>query len=257
MQKQKERNVTNFLFSPSCIQSFLALLHAGAEGETATEISKFLPTGRVQDIFVRILASDQNNAHYTLKYHHVLFIQEGYRILDTFNRTAYENYGANIEFLNFTGDFEGMIEQINLNISSLVSIDNFFTSNEVKGLNFFVTSSFKFASNLGVSPVHRRFRTTFYADVQKEVEVGELVGSFNYLESQELDARLLQLPFAYEECLLTIVLPNKINGFAALEERLPEILEQKNFTKQKVAVQLPDFRLESKTEVAEVLKEVI
>lgn len=243
------------------MQSVLALMHAGAKGKTALEIAQgfSLPTEQVQNIYTKILAKDQSNSDYQLYVYHKIYVQQGDPISDSFNTTARHDYKADIKFLDFIGDTENAYKELNKDTADAVTIQKFLSPNETTEFNFFIYSSFLFRSlSILDCPVRRRLNILFHTndDETKEIEVVELIAYFNYFESDDLDAKFLQLPYKNGEAVITMVLPNKQDGLVDLEERLPEVLEFKNFTKRKVIFQFPDFNSKSSLEVSALFKKV-
>lgn len=258
----KENENANFVIFPICMQSLLALLHAGAQGETARQIAEeglSLPTEQVQPVYKKIFASDQNGTYYVLSINHNIYIQSDYSVLDEFYKTATEIYTADIKFVDFDQNPEGALAKINGDIKEETTIENFLPLDKVKGFNVFLYSSFYYRSGIFIEcPIRRRINATFFLTQheRKESEFGEYVGYFDYYESAELEAKFLEIPYEGNETVMTIVLPNRIDGLSDLEKNLVQVLQPKTYTRTKLVVRLPDFNVESKIEVAKLFQNV-
>jgi serpin B len=79
---------------------------------------------------------------------------------------------------------------------------------------------------------------------------------FNYYDSVELDAQVLEIPFVGEEASMTFVLPNKKEGLAVLEKQIDKVLETPKYTKEWVQVVLPKFKVESTIDFNPILEKV-
>lgn len=250
LQELKTESRGNFLLSPLCLQSLLALKHAGAKGATAEEIaaSLFLPTHQVQDVYSAMLASDRNGPSCPINNYHKIFVQEGSHILDEYRRNARERYNSSIQFLNFVGDARVFHHHISSHQNA-----------NLENQSFFITSTLTFECPFLLKcPGYSKSRESFYVPERrfKIVEMAEFRGVYNYFESRDLDAKFLELPYKDDECVVTIILPNRIDKLSDLEERLSEVLEQKNYTKRAIAVRLPDFIGQTRIQGKDLLKEV-
>lgn len=243
------------------MQSFLALLHAGTRGDTATEIAEglSLQTEQVQRVYKKPLASDHNGTWYDLEIYHKIYIQKDYEVLSEFNKTASEDYNADIEFLDFIGNAEGTLSKINNDIKSATAIENFLSLDKIKDSNLFICSSFFYRSDFFTEcPIRRKISAIFFlaTNSRKSVGFGEFIGYFNYYESEKLEAKFLEIPYKGNETVITIILPNTIEGLSKLEGHLVQVLQPKNYTRTKVIVRIPDFSVGSKFEIAKLFKNV-
>jgi len=102
----------------------------------------------------------------------------------------------------------------------------------------------------------------FHVSKSKSVKVPtmQLTGSFFYCESEELDAKLLELPYEGDEASFLIVLPNEIDGLKDMTKKLedPSMLNKSigEMYKVKVELSLPKFKIETTTKLADILKQM-
>lgn len=101
-------------------------------------------------------------------------------------------------------------------------------------------------------------RAPFYLNEKDSTEVDtmSITDTFRYYECSRLNAKFLELDYEGGDISMTIVLPNERNGLGALEARLPEVFEDRNFTYERVNVQLPKFTIESTIQFVPILKNV-
>lgn len=241
------------------MQSLLALLHAGAKGNTATQINNglSLTTEQIQRVYPKILTSDQTTGKsYIFQIQHKIYLQKNYTVSETFNKTANDNYNAAIAFLDFNGDVVGATAKINDDIEEATTIENFLSVNDLRDYNTFLYSSFFYESHLFTEcPIRRRLSATFFPR-KIPIGFGEFIGYFNYYESVKLNAKFLEIPYVGNETVLTIILPNNINGLSDLETNFLEVLQTKIYTKTKLIVRLPDFNSAANIDVTKLFENV-
>ena len=84
---------------------------------------------------------------------------------------------------------------------------------------------------------------------------------FTYGESEELDCKLLGLPYQEHHLSFFILVPNQVNGLAKIEENITQdhftdIFRKFMTNKTKVSVFMPKFKLEQSVELNAVLAEM-
>ncbi|MEE5434554.1 serpin family protein, partial [Streptococcus pneumoniae] len=102
----------------------------------------------------------------------------------------------------------------------------------------------------------------FHVTKDKTIQVPTMFknGDFKLGYSQELDAKLLEIPYEGGEATFLVVLPNTIDGITALLEKIrdPSALEKatQNMYTTEVDVYLPKFKIETTINLKEVLQKV-
>ncbi|XP_066151205.1 antitrypsin-like, partial [Euwallacea fornicatus] len=185
-----------------------------------------------------------------------LFVNNGFQILDSFKKRAIENYDADIENIDFAKRVEAaqkinrwVEERTNNKISNIVNPNNIDDSIRlllVNALHFKGTWENKF---LYVN------KGTFYITKTntKEVDMMHKEESFRYYESPTLKAKFLELPYHGNNIAMTIVLPDEIEGLAALEKDIYPLLKPQNLEYEHVFVTLPSFLVESNYDLTLIL----
>ncbi|WP_435020096.1 serpin family protein [Tundrisphaera sp. TA3] len=108
-QKLRDRP-GNLLVSPACLSAGLALLHAGARGETAEQIARVLHLpgnlahpDRAHAALIRALNADAEDRSYQIRLANAAWIQEGQPLLDSYRSTVEDVFAAGCDRVDFTG----------------------------------------------------------------------------------------------------------------------------------------------------------
>lgn len=101
-------------------------------------------------------------------------------------------------------------------------------------------------------------RRPFYLNAVDTIEVDMMnnVDTYKYYECNKLNAKFLVLPYEGGDVSMTVVLPNEKDGLAALEARLPEVFEEREYKDERVNVALPKFTIESTIDFKQILQNV-
>lgn len=91
-----------------------------------------------------------------------------------------------------------------------------------------------------------------------QVEFFHTLSVYNYYESEDLDAKFLELPLVKDEGSLVIVLPNKTFGLHHLENRIRAVLSvpEDSFVRKEVRAMVPKFIITTTIDWSDILKEV-
>ena len=120
LYRQLATNSGNLFFSPYSISTCLAMLYAGASGNTEQQMSQVLGFATNQQQFAstfgdlqRELEANQEPNVIELNIANALWTQEGYPFLPAFLATATNQYQANINQADFVTEAGAMTEEIN------------------------------------------------------------------------------------------------------------------------------------------------
>ncbi|CAG9560273.1 unnamed protein product [Danaus chrysippus] len=100
----------------------------------------------------------------------------------------------------------------------------------------------------------------FHVSKENVVQVPTMYNSdtFYYIDSEELDAQVLELKYAGEDSALYVILPHEVDGINKLEEKLrdPSLLDSviSTMSALEVKVYLPKFKIETTIDLKEVLE---
>jgi len=200
----------------------------------------------------------RRNFGYTLRSVNDLYVQRQFSILNEFKDNMKKYYFAEAQLADFSDPTfitnanerivkltKGLIKEalVNIHPDTLMMILNC--------LYFKGTWENKF-------PVEMTHKQTFRLNEKETVKVPMMKtkASFMATEDNELDCRVLQLPYVGNISML-IVLPYKLSGMKTLENQLtPQVVErwQKSMTNRTREVVLPRFKLEKSYDLIEQLK---
>ncbi len=119
----------NVFFSPYSISSALGMTFFGAGGQTAVDMAEVLhftlPAESVNRAFHLItetlgsgtLPGAESGEQFTLAISNGLWVQDGFKLLDSFVTEVTGCYAASVENLDFSGDAEGSREIINSRVA--------------------------------------------------------------------------------------------------------------------------------------------
>ncbi len=111
----------NLVFSPVSMTLAMAMLHAGARGETEAQLAQAmhfeLPQARLHPALnwldSRLASREADDDELTLRVVNASFGQRGYDFLPTYLDVLAENYGAGVSLLDFAGAPENARSDIN------------------------------------------------------------------------------------------------------------------------------------------------
>jgi len=120
LYSQLATNSGNLFFSPYSISTCLAMLYAGASGNTEQQMSQVLGFGTNQQQFASLfgelqaeLEADQQTNAIELNLANALWTQEGYPFLPAFLQTATNQYKANVNQADFVTEASEVTDEIN------------------------------------------------------------------------------------------------------------------------------------------------
>jgi len=272
----------NLFFSPYSISTALAMAHAGARGQTESqmagvlhfpvidkpdiELSSMLIPDRQKfaSVFGKII-EDLNNrgkeGGYELRVANALWGQEGYGFLEEFLELIKNNYDGRLNEVDFVRAAETARKTINTWVEKK-------TNNKIKNLiqkgvldsmtRLVLTNAIYFKGHWA-----RQFKEDRTKDAPftladgKKVDVAMMnqTGQFNYMETEDFQG--LELPYVDDELSMIILLPKELDGL----EEFEKTLTAENLSKWmdelrncEVRVSVPKFKMTSQFGLASVLK---
>jgi serpin B len=272
-------NTGNLFFSPYSISTCLAMLYAGASGNTEQQMSQVLGFGTNQPQFASLfgelqseLEAEQETNAIELNIANALWTQEGFPFLPSFLQTATTQYQASVNQADFTTSADAVTQTINNwvaeetqnKIQNTLSPGLINTNTRLVLINaiYFLgawTEAFAGANTL---------TQPFYLSATNQVDAPlmhqpapEFEGApnftgikFNYMGTDDFQA--IELPYASNQVSMVILLPSQIDGWGQLEQQLsPAFLSNvlAQMTEQYVEIFLPRFTLESSFDLSNAL----
>jgi serine protease inhibitor len=221
----------NIFFSPFSISTALAMTLAGAQGQTAEQISEVLhfPIEREQlhrafDHLGSELNVVQEKAKVQLSVANALWAQEDHHFLDTFLNVARTSYRAQLNYADFKSAYEAARKKINAWVERQTNdkIKDLIKPGVLDALTRLVLVNAIYFKGLWESPftAEETKDAPFWVtpDASIHVPMMRQEGKFNYTESAEL--QIIELPYGGEELSMIILLPRKVDGLSQLEMML-------------------------------------
>ncbi len=263
----------NVFFSPNSIETALAMTHAGARGDTATEMAGVLrlPAGNPrlhQDLcgFLQELNAAKTNGKsrgYDLTVANALWGQQGFSFLPEFVQLLKTNYAAGLNEVDFKTDASGARKTINAWVEKQ-------THDKIKDLigpgvltadtRLVLTNAIYFKGDWA-SPFPKKGTKDepFHLSTGRKITTPLMhrEGTYGYMENGSFQA--LKLPYVNQELSMIVLLPREREGLPALEKSLtPEIIAG-CFSKlhhQEVVVSLPKFKVTAQFELSRTLRDM-
>ena len=266
---KKLKSDDNIFFSPFAISACLAMTSLGAKGNTAAEMKsglRFPSTVADDDLhssfngLISTINSPDNP--YSLSTANRIYTRLGKDFKEEFLLATRKHYTAETKAVNFQGDPDGVKKEINdwveeqtaHNIKNLIpDIDPNVAMILVNAIYFKGNWAEKF------DPVETT-KKPFNIDKETKVDTDFMFieEDFHIGSNEELDCRLLGLPYEKEDLSFFLLVPNKTDGLAKIEEKLTcdhlTMLHSKFRTmKTEVKVFIPKFKMERKIQLNDVL----
>ncbi|GBP43728.1 Alaserpin [Eumeta japonica] len=193
-----------------------------------------------------------------------MYVAQEYQIQDQFEadtRQLFDSEIKNIDFVKSTqaaSEINQWVEnKTNHRITNLVSPNSL---NEDTGLILVNAIYFKGSWK---NKFHKEatLDRDFHKSAGKTIKIPTMtkINNLKYGESNALDAKLLEIPYEGDEASFFIILPNEVEGLPALDRKLEEnpallIEASQQMFSSEVEVYLPKFKIETTTDLKEVLK---
>lgn len=261
------RKEGNLIFSPISAHTVLSLAYQGAAGSTAESFANTLKlpnAALAKDGYKNVIEALNNVQNVTLHVANKIYAKTGYKLKPTFNEVARNSFYSEVEQVNFDDranaakTINSWVEQKTQDkIKDLISPDSLDTLTRLVLVNAIYFKG-NWADKFDKSKTKKQ---PFYLNDSEKIDVDmmHITKKFRYGESSDLDAKLLELPYENRELSLLIILPNQRNGIQGLESKLSSVditsLTSGMYSAE-VNVALPKFKIESKIDLKDALKEV-
>ncbi len=290
LYSQLATNQGNMFFSPYSISTCLAMLYAGASGNTDQQMSQVLGFGKNQQQFASLfgqlqaeLRADQVTNAVELNIASALWTQEGFPFLPSFLETATNQYQANVNQADFTtpADDDAATQAINswvaqetqnkiqnIVLPGYINPDTVLVlANAIYFLGVWTTSFEE--TNTTTQPFYLSGTTFVEASLMHQPFLVDGNGNditFNYIDNWGWSGwgyiiptngfQALELPYGSNQLSMVILLPSQVDGLGQLEGQLtPSFLSNvlSQMGPQQVEIFLPRFTLESTFDLTDTL----
>lgn len=267
LYKILSRKDANLIFSPLSVHTVLSLAYQGAAGNTSQSFANALrlPEAKTaSDGYKDVMASLNNVTGITLHIANKVYVKTGYKLKDSFSDVARSSFYSEVEQVNFVqattaaNTINTWVEnKTNDKIKNLIQPDDL---DELTRLVLVNAVYFKGNWADKFRKENTRKEPFYLNDNDKiDVDMMHINKKFNYAADDNLDAKILELPYENRNFSLVVVLPNQRNGIRSLEEKLASTdlsTLTSNLHHVEVNVALPKFKIESQIPLNEPLAEV-
>ena len=276
LYSQLATNSGNLFFSPYSISTCLAMLYAGASGNTEQQMSQVLGFGTNQQQFASLfgqlqaeLGADQATNAVELNIANALWLQEGFPFLPAFLQTATDQYQANLGQADFTTQASEVTDEINNWVAQETQnrIQNIVPPGHINpdtvlvlanAIYFLGAWTTAFAeTNTSTQPFHLSSTALVEVPLMHQPVLLDGDGNpikFNYMQSNDFQA--IELPYSSNQLSMVILLPSQTDGLRQLEQQLsPAFLSNvlRQMRPQPVEIYLPRFAVESSFNLGKTL----
>jgi serpin B len=246
----------NLFLSPYSISTALAMVHAGARGNTQRQMGQALHfPSDLKDLHSSFAQLEKKvgeagmQRHVQLKTANALWPQKGIIFLETFLALTRKFYGAQITPVDF-GDTETARHAINSWVEERTEakIKNLIAPGILNALTRLVLVNAIYFKGDWVWPFDPNLTSeaSFLAKKGESVSVPMMTGKHTFRYAEDESLQILELPYSGGDLNMLVLLPAETDGLARLEEALTVgNLDRwtKNMAEAEVDVFLPRFEL--------------
>lgn len=261
----------NVVYSPASVHAALTFAMMAARGETENEMRKVLKLG-VQDrteiakdysIFLKknFQASEDGPQ---LQMANRWYVNDQIQLSPDFMRIGKDYFNSVSEALNFDDaplavkSVNAWVEQqTNSKIKNLLTPDsiNKETTSLLVNVIYFKA---KWAQQFSLSSTHK---AEFNISPTQKTSVDMMFSNedYRYADLPELDATAVELPYENSDLSMLIILPNQVDGLAALEKKIATIDLNEISSRlelEDVEVMIPRFKIEYDLDMKEPLQQL-
>ncbi len=267
LERMKDREKNTFL-SPVSLSTALAMVLAGAEGETASQMAAVMglpeKEPRIHEGFAKLMerlrqSGDQGKNR--LRIANALWGQKGYAFLDTYTTLVGKRYDAGISELDFIEAGDAARNTINRWVEEKTEkkIKDLIAPGMLGPMTRLVLTNAVYFKGFWETPFEKsRTRDhdfTLEGGGKVQVPMMRVKDRFRY--GEEAGFKMLELPYEGNRLSMVLLLPRQPDGLGPLEKSLtPEKLKQwsADLLEEEVEVALPRFKTAFQVQLSDVLK---
>jgi serpin B len=257
----------NIFYSPWSISTAFALVYEGAREKTSEEIQSLFGFPSDDDKRRSSFAGIQDDlnsqqANYTLTTANALWIDEGFKLSDSYVDVARQYYDSEISTVDFPTEESRL--QINEWVESKTNekIKDVIPQGILTALTRLVITNAIYFKGTWVTQFDERntVEEDFRIDADNTVKVPMMKLGETYFKYAETDSiKIIDLPYHGEKLSMLVLLPKNDTGMQSLEESLTlENLDtwRSSLRNQSVTVHIPKFKLETSYALNDMLREM-
>lgn len=242
----------NILVSPFSMNVLLTLLYLGSRGKVKNEVQAALHITPSNEYFVKegfkeLIAKLDNSE--PLEIATKMFPAVNFRIKNKFLDDAQTYFNTVIDSLDYLNNPEKSVQSVNSFVAQKThnKIPNLITGVPPDTALLLLNALYFKADWKHKFPKNRRDKFFTTKTNSTEVELMTQTEDFNYKFDRDLSAHILELPYKDDEYSMFIILPEKVDGLPAVEDKIATMAFEliiDGMRKSEIAVQLPKFRME-------------
>jgi len=246
----------NIIMSPFSISGVMAMVAAGAGGDTLTQVQQGMTFPSSEELalgYKDAIPALRTNKNFTLEAANSIFAQSGFAIRDVYKETLHQHFHATIQETDYS-DGKTSARLINDWVEKITQskIKDLIKPDMLNALTRLVLVNAIYFKGDWASKFDAKKTTNedFHLDdgSTKKVPMMRQTKKLQFAILDELSASMLELPYTGDRLSLQLVLPRQGNNLAALEQKLRtadlQQLFDSNREEEKVAVSMPRFKLE-------------
>ncbi|NP_001382662.1 serpin family B member 3 isoform X1 [Rattus norvegicus] len=275
LYRQLRDSEDNIFYSPLSIMTALAMLQLGAKGNTEKQIEKALQLSEttkkpkeksadshdeenVHEQFRKIMNQlNKSNGAYDLKSPNSIYGAKGFPFLQTFMEDIKKYYQANVESLDFAHAAEESQKKINSWVENKTNgkIKDLFPRGSLNSSTILVlVNAVYFKGQWNHKFDEQRTREDKFwlnKNTSKPVQMMRQTNEFNFIFLEDVQAKMVEIPYKGKELSMFILLPMEIDGLKKLEEKLSADTllawtSPKNMRMTQLNLSLPRFKVQEK-----------
>nr|XP_010959572.1 serpin B4-like [Camelus bactrianus] len=272
----------NIFYSPLSIMSAFGMLYLGSRGNTAAQLQKALhfkevaenPTAEATAAHVenpenhhfQKLLTELNKPTdaYELNIANRLYGRKEFPFLQEYMDNVKKLYLASVESADFANAPEESRKMINSWVERQTNekIKNLFPKDSIDSSTVLVLVNAIYFKGQW----HQKFKEentvkeNFWLskDTSKSVQMMKETNTFNFTSLEDMQVKILEIPYKGEELSMMLLLPNEVDGLQKLEdkltaEKLLEWTSSQNMRTSQVDLHLPRFKVEETYDLKAIL----
>ena len=265
-EEEKDGNV---FLSPFSISTALAMVAAGADGATETQLRDALALPQdmtaLHQRYGKVLKKLQNPPNVTLSTANSLYVQDSYPVLESYTGLLKKWYRSELKTVDFA-DGSGTSKLINGDVETA-------TKGKIKDL-IKPSDLDEYVRLVLVNAIYfkgswrQKFNTQgtqekdFFVTPGNAVKTNMMYMSgtkFNCGYIQQLSCKALEMPYEGDRFSMIILLPDRQDGLKDMETQLPSspIRDVRgSLSNQKAVVRVPKFKLETSYDLIKALQKL-
>jgi len=260
----------NVIISPAAIQISMALAYFGAKGKTATEMQNGFRLGssNADDVVRRFGEFQQDfTKDSSIRIANLIFINDNLEFKGKFRDVAQRNFDSNIDKADFHPPYnKRTADSINKMVQEKTNnkVTNIIQPEQMKDLTEgVVVNGITFSAPWQKAfKMDKTSKRSFTTGAKQTIQVDTMwtLNNFQYGEVNNLDAKVIQMPFKNPDYSMLLLLPNKKDGLGNLIRSLKGknliSMVEHDMSPQKVEVYLPKFSTSFGSNLVEPFKKL-